>query len=113
MSKQFDFNSFNKSCDTVASKSSDADYFFNVEASTTNALTGQTEKMRKRHDDLNSSITSAVANPDIVCYLSVSVTITPDNMQALVDEIQGKGWTLQPLDKSKSGKTFGYIINPS
>jgi len=113
MSKQFDFKSFNKSNDVVVSNSSDKDYFFNVEVSSVNPLTGETVKVRKRHDELNSSVTSAVSSTDMICYLSVSVTITPDNMQALVDEIQGNGFTMQPLDKSKSGKTFGYIINPS
>ena len=112
MSNQFDFKSFNKSCDTVASVSSDKDYFFNIEVSSVNPLTGETVKVRKRHDEINSSVASAVPNPDMVCYLSVSCTILPKNMQALADEIQGNGWTMQPLDKSKSGKTFGYIINP-
>tara|TARA_R100000234_G_C4988441_1_gene174385 strand:- start:431 stop:772 length:342 start_codon:yes stop_codon:yes gene_type:complete len=112
MSNQFDFKSFNTSCDTVTSNSSDKDYFFNIEVSTVNALTGETQKLRKRHDELNSSVASAVSSAEMVCYLSVSCTILPKNMQALADEIQGKGWTMQPLDKSKSGKTFGYIINP-
>mgnify|MGYP001250681428 CR=1 FL=1 len=112
MSKQFDFNSFNKSNDTVVSKSSDADYFFNVEVSTTNPLTNETIKSRKRHDDFNSSVASAVDHSDMTCYLSVSSTIEESAMKALVSELAGKGWTMQPLAKSKSGKTFGYIINP-
>ena len=110
--KNFDFKSFNKSSDAVTSISSDKDYFFNLEATSVDALTGQEVKVRKRHDEINSSVASAVSNSDIVCYLSVSVSINDDAMQALADEIQGKGWTMSDLDYSKSGKTFGYIINP-
>ena len=112
MAKKFDFKSFNKSSDAVASISSDKDYFFNLEATSVDALTGQETKVRKRHDEINKSVASAVSNSDITCYLSVSCTITDEAMQSLTDEIQGKGWIMNDLDYSKSGKTFGYIIVP-
>ena len=107
----FNFDKFIKTSDLITE--SNSLWFYNIKSTTIDALSGQEIVNQKRVDSLNDLVTKAVRASELVVFVSLTSSITDEQFQAFETEIKSNGFTLTSVGASKSGKTHGFIVNPS
>ena len=107
----FNFDKFIKTSDLITE--SNSLWFYNIKSTTIDALSGQEIVNQKRVDSLNDLVAKAVRASELVVFVSLASSITDEQFQAFETEIKSNGFTLTSVGASKSGKTHGFIVNPS
>ena len=106
----FNFDKFIKTSDLVTE--SNSLWFYNIKSTTIDPLSGQEQVNQKRVDSLNDLVCKAIRADELVVFVSLSTSITDEQFLGFETEIKSNGFTLTSVGSSKSGKTYGFIVNP-